>query len=645
MKEFLKYKKLKDFSNYQTKYFKKIIGAIITFRKFFILFADVISIFISIQLSYFLVTNKSIHIFSQQFIFLLNSILVIIIFFILTGQYKSITRYLGSLEIYKIAIRIIASQLFLYLISSLTKIYVPSFNIFFITTILLITLISSSRFLFRDIFFKINSLFNRKKKKRIAIYGGGAAGVKLLSNLKTSNYYSVVCFFDDSKDLWDKYLNGVQIKNPNQIGNKTLNIEKIFLAIPSLKRSELNKILNKVSSSKISILQIPSLEEITSGAVKIDKLRPLLIEDLLGRSEVKTKPEILINSLKDENILITGAGGSIGSELCMQISKCNPKKLVLIDNSEPNLYLIDKKLNERNLNKSIRVVSILGDVSNQNLVEHVLNEQNISTIFHSAAYKHVPIVESNPIQGLNNNIFSTFNICEKAIKYKIEKVILISSDKAVRPTNIMGASKRISELIIQAFDEEIKSTKKYKNVSTKLSMVRFGNVLNSSGSVVPLFKEQISRGGPITITHPDIIRYFMTIEEASQLVLQAAALSTGGDLFLLDMGDPIKIMDLAKQMIYLSGLKIKDLNNPNGDIEIKTTGLRSGEKLYEELLIDNNCNSTIHPQIFKAKEKFIPASNLWPKLEELKESLDSFNEFKSLKIIQELIPEWVRKTK
>ncbi|MCR8542302.1 MAG: polysaccharide biosynthesis protein [Prochlorococcus marinus XMU1423] len=631
-----------NFSAYQMKNLRKIIRSIITFRKFFIVFADVISIIISIQLGHYLVTNSSANIFSEKLLFLLSSILVIIISFIFSGQYKSITRYLSSLEIYKIFIRILVSQLFIYFISSLIKIYVPSFKIFLITTILLIIFISSSRFLIRDIFLNIDSLFNWKKKKRVAIYGAGAAGVQLLSSLKVSNNYSVICFFDDSKDLWDKYLNGIQIKNPNQIENKTLKIEKIFLAIPSLKRSKLNKILNKVYSSKISILQIPSLEEITSGAVKIDKLRPLLIEDLLGRNEVKIKPEIILKSIKDKNILITGAGGSIGSELCLQILKCNPKKLVMVDNSEPNLYFIDKKLKEQNLNERIRVISILGDVTNQTLVENLLKEQNISTIFHSAAYKHVPIVESNPIQGLKNNIFSTFNICEKAIKHRIEKVILISSDKAVRPTNIMGASKRISELIIQAFDEEIKSNKKSKNVSTKLSMVRFGNVLNSSGSVVPLFKEQISKGGPITLTHPDIIRYFMTIEEASQLVLQAAALSTGGDLFLLDMGDPIKILDLAKQMIYLTGLKIKDLDNPYGDIEIKTTGLRSGEKLYEELLIDNNCVSTSHPQIFKAKEKFIPASDLWPKLEELKESLDSFNELKSLDIIKELIPEWVR---
>jgi len=382
------------------------------------------------------------------------------------------------------------------------------------------------------------------------------------------------------------------------------------------------------------------LRDIKEGKARIDDLKPVEIDDLLDRDLVKADKNIMLKSIEGFNICITGAGGSIGSELCKEILKLNPNKLVILERNEPFLYKIESELKNVNQDK-VEIISYLGCAANKSLVNNVFKSNNIDIVFHSAAYKHVDIVQRNPVQGILNNISSTLNICYQAKKNELKKVILISTDKAVRPKNVMGASKRLCEMIIQAFSEQElnndDSSKKHKIIFSK---VRFGNVLGSSGSVVPLFKRQLEAGGPITLTHKEVVRYFMTINEAVQLVIQTAALAKGGDLFLLDMGKSVKIYDLAKKMIRLSGLTIKDENNPDGDVEIKITGLRPGEKLYEELLVEKNSESTIHPLIFKAQDQKINSSFLFQKLNELELALLSNNESISLKILSEIIPEW-----
>ncbi len=627
-------------------YYKNKLSSI-TLKKFILIIYDLISIFVSLNVSSFLIYENFYNPSENYFLKITIYILVYLLIFLLTGQYKSITRYVGSPDLYNIFLRCTFGHFIITLIFTLLKQQTPPLKILLLSNIILVGLIAGSRFITRDFIY----LFAKNKKLKVrknsvAIYGAGEAGVMLLNSLHNSSNYTVKYFLDDNYYKKNRFIKGIKIIHSDNIFKYTNKIDKIFLAIPSLKKSEKQKIIRNLFKYKIEVLEIPSLEEISTGRVKVDNLRNIAIKDLLGREVIKIKSNHINSSLKGKEILVTGAGGSIGFELCNQIIKAKPSKVILLDNNEPSLYLSNKKLNGNFIQNNINIITILGDASDENLVDKIFSSHNISFVFHSAAYKHVPIVEHNPIQGLKNNIFSTYVMCNMAVKYDVENFTLISSDKAVRPTNIMGASKRFSELIVQAFDYEINknSRKNLKKYKTKLSMVRFGNVLDSSGSVVPLFREQIAKGGPITLTHKEIIRYFMTIEEATQLVLQSSLLSSGGELFLLDMGKPMKISVLAKQMIYLSGLTLKNKDNPNGDIEIITTGLRPGEKLYEELLIDAKSEPTVHPKIFKAKEKFIKPDILWPKLEELKISLDAQEKNKSLNLVSQLIPDWNRKS-
>ncbi len=620
----------------------------ISLKKFILIINDILCLIFSLQISKYLI-YKNFDIFSFNN---LNHIIISIIVFIsiynLTGQYRNITRYIGSADLYDICIRTTIAQFLTFIILILSNQEILSLKIFILATILIILLLGSSRILIRDFIYWISKTNNKQTYKyNIAIYGAGKAGFMLFSSLQNSRIYNVKYFFDDNALLNGRYIKGIKIINSTNINKHIKSIDKVFLAIPSLKQLEKKKIINKLLKLKIEVLQIPTVEEISSGKFKVDNLRQIPIQDLLGREAIQIKSKSIDALIKGKITLVTGAGGSIGTELCNQILKSNPSKIILLENSEPSLYLANQKLNKYYSKADNKIIPILGDVCDEKLIDEIFNSYNISNVFHSAAYKHVPIVELNPLQGLKNNIFSTYVICLKSIEYEVEQMTLISSDKAVRPTNIMGASKRFSELIIQAFDYEINKKQNgiYKNKQTNLSMVRFGNVLDSSGSVVPLFRDQIASGGPITLTHKNIIRYFMTIEEASQLVLQASALSQGGDLFLLDMGNPIKILDLARKMIYLSGLTVKDKKNPSGDIEIITTGLRPGEKLYEELLIDAESEATLHPQIYRAKERFINPDILFKKIKELKEYLDSYEKEKALNIISELIPDWNREKK
>lgn len=586
-----------------------------------------------ISFSFFFTKSILYPLINESFIktswFLSFSIFFGSIIYSISGQYKGITKYIGSGTLYPLSMRNLIIYLLVYLIALITNKESPVWQFWFLNWSSATILIFFSRIIIRDVFFRF--YYSKSKKNKVIIYGAGEAGAQLAASLKLTNSYLVSAFIDDSANLQNRELDGIPIYLPEKICTFQGKVDHILLAIPSLCRNDRKKIVEKIQKFDIPILQIPSLDEITSGQAKINSIRKIKIEELLGRDPIHPNPKLLEGGINGENICITGAGGSIGSELCRQIILLNPKTLVILDNSESNLYKIEQELNSYQ-NKKINIVSVLGDACNSLLIENIFKKYSINTVFHSAAYKHVPLVEYNPIAGLKNNVISTKVICESSERLSIKNMVLISTDKAVRATNVMGASKRLAEMIVQSFSQ--------KNSKTCFSMVRFGNVLGSSGSVVPLFKKQIAAGGPITITHPEIIRYFMTIKESAQLVIQSTELAKGGDVFLLDMGEPIKIVDLAKQMILLSGLTIKDKKNPDGDIEIIYTGLRPGEKLFEELLINSEAEKTFHPLIFRANEECVPKEYLIEKLNLLERKLTLENKKEVLGILLDLVPEW-----
>ena len=450
--------------------------------------------------------------------------------------------------------------------------------------------------------------------KNIGIYGAGSAGLMLSSILSRLPQYNVCFFIDDDESLigrWSGHVPIISRKNAQSFISK-FSVTEIALAIPSLGRERKLEIIKAMMPYGVRVMSVPPLEDIVLGKRPIDELSVITESDLLGRRTVLPDNNLLKSAITEKDVvLVTGAGGSIGGELSTQIAKLGPKKLILLDISEHALYEIERKLSSENINCEI-IVS-LGSVCDTQLVEFIHSKHDITVIFHAAAYKHVPMVEKNIVQTINNNVLGTFGLVEFCEKFRIKKFILISTDKAVRPTNVMGATKRLCEMILQG-----KSASNNASNMTIYSMVRFGNVLGSSGSVVPLFREQIKLGGPISLTSKEITRYFMSIPEAAELVIQSSALAGGGDVFVLDMGEPIKIFDLAQQMINLSGFSIKSSSNPLGDIEIKITGLRPGEKLYEELLIGDNVKPTIHGKIMKAEEPFMS----WEELEKVIRNLE-----------------------
>lgn len=454
----------------------------------------------------------------------------------------------------------------------------------------------------------------------VLIYGAGKAGKELLEGLKNSHKYNVVAFIDDDAQLTGAYVLGKRIYGADELLDivSKLDISQMFLAIPSISRASKRQIIDKLSGISIQIKELPSLEEIADGKVTVSSMRKVDILDVLDRQTVEPVESLLQLNIKDKCVLVTGAGGSIGSELCRQIIKNRPKHLVLYELSEFALYSIHQeliaKVASKEIYKGIEVIAVIGNVTNEGNLLRVLKRYQIQTVYHAAAYKHVPIVEHNPFEGAINNSKGTYHCARAAIEAKVETFVLISTDKAVRPTNVMGATKRLAELVCQALSQKNNPN----NNHTLISMVRFGNVLGSSGSVVPVFTKQIAQGKPITVTHPDVTRYFMTIPEAANLVIQAGAMATGGEVFVLDMGAPVKIVDLAKRMIQLSGFEVKDQTHPYGDIEITYTGLRPGEKLYEELIIgEDNVEDTDHPLIMQAMESSFPLTDIEETLNEL----------------------------
>ncbi len=532
-----------------------------------------------------------------------------LIIFTRTGLYRAVIRYMASKAFSTLALGITLSTLVLAATSFILQANLPrsSIIIYWFTAFALLGL---PRLFIRNIINQLNSA----QKESVLIYGAGNQGIELASALTSSDKYRAVAFLDDNYKKQKTIMQGLKVHAIKYIPDliKQYDIKKVLLALGNTDTGQRKQLIEHLSTTQLEILTTPAVQDIISGKAKIEEVKEVEIEDLLGRDCVNPDQKLLSGNIENKVVLVTGAGGSIGSELSRQILRQKPSQLILLELNEFSLYSIEQELNNycQTHNLTIGIISILGSVQKQNRLESIFKTFKVKTIYHAAAYKHVPMVEHNVVEGVRNNVFGTWHCAEAAIRGGVEKFVLISTDKAVRPTNVMGASKRLAELVLQALAN--------RQTDTRFCMVRFGNVLGSSGSVVPLFRKQIKNGGPITVTHPDIIRYFMTIPEASQLVIQAGAMSKGGDVFVLDMGEPVKIVSLAKKMISLSGLTEKNDELPNGDIEIEFSGLRPGEKLYEELLIGDNVEGSAHPRIMTAKELFLS----WPETHNLLNHLD-----------------------
>lgn len=523
------------------------------------------------------------------------------IIFVRTGLYRAMVRYMGQQAITTVCRDVAWSAIVLAIALFVFRSEAPR-SVPFIYAAIALLIIGGGRLVIRTSYQNMR----RWTGKKVAIYGAGASGRQLLHSLFQSGEFAPMVFVDDNRGLKGAVINGIPVYDPRELPDliKDMAITHVLLAIPDADRSHKRKILEYLTRFPVQIKTIPSFSTLVSGLAQAGDVVDVDVEDLLGRDTVPPHPALLTHCITDKVVLVTGSGGSIGSELCRQILSCKPRQLVLVDNTEYNLYTIHRELEELAHKKSLPVIvtPLLGNVQNERKMQKLFTELRIDTVYHAAAYKHVPIVEYNVAEGISNNVFGTLAAARAAALNKVETFVLISTDKAVRPTNIMGASKRVAELIVQAY------ARKYPK--TKFSVVRFGNVLGSSGSVVPLFREQIASGGPVTVTHPEVQRYFMTIPEAAQLVLQAGAMGSDGDVFVLDMGAPVKIVDLAKRMIKLMGQSERDLENPQGEIEIKFVGLRPGEKLFEELLLGDSVMNTHHPKILRACEEWLPEEQL-----------------------------------
>ena len=545
--------------------------------------------------------------------------------FVVSGLYRAIFRYSGWPALLAVARAVgIYGLLYASVFTAVGVAGVPR-TVGIIQPILLLLFVGASRALARIwLGDQYLSILKRASRPKVLIYGAGTTGRQLAAAMANSHEMQVAGFLDDDERLQGHVLNGLPIYNPADLDNLVtlLNISDVLLAMPSLSRKRRNEILSQICVARVAVRTLPSVTDLAQGKVSISNLRELDIDDLLGREPVTPNHILLAKNIVGKVVLVTGAGGSIGSELCRQILAVSPAKLLLIEQSEFALYAIHQELEEKLavLDKAMSPVllPLLASVQDDDRMREIMSTWLPDTVYHAAAYKHVPLVEHNPAAGIKNNVLGTLRTAQAAAENGVSDFVLISTDKAVRPTNVMGASKRLAEMSLQALAAMQAGI---PNI-TKFSMVRFGNVLGSSGSVVPKFRQQIRDGGPITVTHPEVTRYFMTIPEAAQLVIQAGAMAKGGDVFVLEMGKPVKIIDLARRMVELSGLTVKDEQNPEGDIAIDVTGLRPGEKLYEELLIGDNPQPTVHPRIMKAHEEFIPWDEFEAKLTAMEMALN-----------------------
>lgn len=589
----------------------------------------------------------------------------------LSGWYRGLTRYAGSHSLYGLLPRAGLVVLALLLVNTLIGAPDPPRSFWILYWLLFTGGAIASRIMMRDLLLhhldqgpaaSLSTLpADASSTSHTLIYGAGSTGRQLLESLRSSPRFHCIGFLDDDRSVHGRTLHNLPIRSPEELPQliERHGVDQVLLALPSISRSRKRQLVDQLTHLGLRVLSIPSLSQLVSGRQVVSDLQPVAIEDLLGREPSTPDPQLLQASVHQKAVLVTGAGGSIGSELCRQIVALGARRLVLLERHEFTLYAIERELSQLAGAAGTQLQPVIGDAGDTGHLISLCSRHRIETIFHAAAYKHVPMVEANICAGVANNLRSTRSVIEAALRCRVERVTLISTDKAVRPTNVMGASKRVCELLFQAaaarVSQEVQSLPVAGQVSNPeqapipeaglggspiFSMVRFGNVLGSSGSVIPLFHEQIARGGPVTVTHPAITRYFMTIPEAVQLVLQAAGMARGGDLFLLDMGEPVRIADLARQMIELSGLRIRDAAHPDGDIAIQYTGLRPGEKLYEELLISPGDHDTAHPLIRRANEPGHPWDQLEKLLVNLEKALACWDDVRVAETLQQLVPEY-----
>ena len=562
------------------------------------------------------------------------------IIFVRFGLYRAVIRYLGFKALWAIVRAVSLYALVWGVIGFMAAVDGIPRSVILINWVLSLLAIGGVRIFARTLLggnsnfkwlmfnFELNS---QSDKKQVLVYGAGDAGVQLVSALEHSSEYNPVGFVDDAQALQGNHIRGLDVYSIDAIEGviSKLKVDEVLIAMPSASRTKRLAIINQLEPYPVLVRMLPGVAELAEGKVSIGDLREVSIKDLLGRESVEANKALLGKNITDKTVVVTGAGGSIGSELCRQIVFLKPKVLILYEMSELALYTIEKELSNIGMH-SLDIYPILGSVNNKTRLANVFKRFGVDTIYHAAAYKHVPMVEFNNTEGVDNNIFGTLNCAQVAIESGVETFVLISTDKAVRPTNTMGATKRSAELVLQALAA--------KQSATKFTMVRFGNVLGSSGSGIPLFKQQIKAGGPVTVTDENMIRYFMTIPEAVELVIQAGAMGLGGDVFVLDMGKPVRIDDLARKMIHLSGLEVKDESHPDGDIEIKYTGLRPGEKLYEELLIGDNVSETDNPLIMRAQEELLTWDELSPILDELQNAIIKCDQAKLRELLIKIVP-------
>ena len=564
------------------------------------------------------------------------SVVLAIPIFWLTGLYKTIFRFAGSSIIFTVFVATFAYSLLYFSVIGIYGIQGIPRSIGIIQPILLFLSISASRIIIKFLF--LNNIKKSKNKINAFIYGAGSAGRQLLTSLENNLEMEVVGFLDDDIQFHRQIILGQTVYDPLNLDKliNEKNIDLILLALPSITRQKRNQIISNLNKYKVTVKTLPSVQDIVEDRVSVSDIKDLTIEDLLGREQVQPNFELLSKNINSKVVMVTGAGGSIGSEISRQIIKLKPKKLILIELSEFALYKISEEL--KNMNNSVKILPLLVNIQNKSKIEELLKIFNIDTLYHVAAYKHVPLVEENICESVKNNVFGTFVLAQAALKYNVSNFVLISSDKAVRSTNVMGATKRLAEISVQSLYDN-------QNKNSKFAIVRFGNVLESSGSVIPKFKKQIKEGNPVTLTHPDVTRYFMTITEAAQLVIQAGAMAEKCEVFVLDMGESVKIKDLIYKMIKLSGLSIKDSKNLDGDIEIKIIGLRPGEKLYEELLIGFNPRKTYHEKIQKAQDPFIPFNKLKMELDHLSNLIEENKAQQVKEILSNLVSSYQSNSK
>ncbi|MHC8292816.1 polysaccharide biosynthesis protein [Pseudomonas sp. LB3P58] len=622
-------------------------------------FVDVVSVWVALWCAFVvrLGVDELINPFTQHFWLFLCAPIVAIPLFVRFGMYRAVMRYFGNDALIAIVKAVSLSSLVLALIVywySNHQTVVPR-SIIFNYWWLSLVMIGGVRLFMRHYF--MGDWFSAAQHvpfanlsnnlPTVAVYGAGAAGNQLVAALRMGKVMRPVAFIDDDSSIADRVIAGLQVFGPTDI-QKMIDItgaEEILLAIPSSTRARRREILGYLERFPLHVRSVPGFMDLASGRVKVDDLQEVDIADLLGRDIVPAQEELLEHCITGRAILVTGAGGSIGSELCRQILSLSPTVLILFEHSEFNLYSILSELEQRvkRESRAVRLLPILGSVRNQSRLLDVIKTWQIETIYHAAAYKHVPMVEHNIAEGVLNNVIGTLNTAQAALQAGVANFVLISTDKAVRPTNIMGSTKRLAEMTLQALSRELAPVMfgDSGNISrvnkTRFTMVRFGNVLGSSGSVIPLFHKQIKAGGPLTVTHPKITRYFMTVPEAAQLVIQAGSMGLGGDVFVLDMGEPVKIVELAEKMIHLSGLSVRTEKNPHGDISIEFSGLRPGEKLYEELLIGDNVESTQHPMIMRANEDYLPWETLKEKLTELLDAVSDDDYSRVRQLLRETV--------